>query len=468
MTWKFNPFTKKLDYSANIVGVYQPIDAALTNISALVYVSPSFIKLTADDTYAVRTLAETIGDLSGVAVGTFSFNSQDVTAIKDLTTTGNTTLPASTTATPSGIIYKGADRFISNFNYGNNGTVTTQGQNTFVGINAGNFTMGSTATGAYHASYNTGIGAYSLQANTTGYRNTANGYQSLYSNTTGHQNTALGMFAGRYQSDGTSELQTPESSTYLGYNTKSGCTGNAAATCDTFVNDTGIGGGDDGTYNGIATTTTEGNGDDALTVDVTIAAGVISNVVVNVAGTGYRVNDTVTITGLSGSVVAANDDGTFDIATVGAEDAIDNEIVIGYNAIGNGSNTVTLGNDSVVKTYLKGTVISNGGQTHKKTNVADANYGTSALTTDYIVAWTSLSAARTATISTEDEDSGTAALPRVMTFKDQTGSAASYNITISLESGGNIDGAATYVLNKPYQFVVLEIDGTNAYAIGGS
>jgi len=110
----------------------------------------------------------------------------------------------------------------------------------------------------------------------------------------------------------------------------------------------------------------------------------------------------------------------------------------------------------------------NGGQSYKKTNVADAAYGTSALTTDYIVAWTSISAARAAVISTEDEDSGTATLPRVMIFKDQTGNAASYNITISLESGGNIDGAATYVLNKPYQFVTLEIDGTNAYTIGGN
>jgi hypothetical protein len=43
---------------------YQPLDTALTNISALVYVSPSFIKLTADDTYVVRTLAETKTDLS--------------------------------------------------------------------------------------------------------------------------------------------------------------------------------------------------------------------------------------------------------------------------------------------------------------------------------------------------------------------------------------------------------------------
>jgi len=43
-------------------------DTALTNISALVYVSPSFIKLTADDTYAVRTLAQTLTDIGGAAL----------------------------------------------------------------------------------------------------------------------------------------------------------------------------------------------------------------------------------------------------------------------------------------------------------------------------------------------------------------------------------------------------------------
>ncbi len=44
--------------------VYQPLDTALTNISALAYISPSFIKLTADDTYAVRTIAEVKTDLA--------------------------------------------------------------------------------------------------------------------------------------------------------------------------------------------------------------------------------------------------------------------------------------------------------------------------------------------------------------------------------------------------------------------
>jgi hypothetical protein len=40
----------------------------------------------------------------------------------------------------------------------------------------------------------------------------------------------------------------------------------------------------------------------------------------------------------------------------GSADDLENEIVIGYNAIGNGSNTVTLGNTSIVNTYLRGTV----------------------------------------------------------------------------------------------------------------
>ena len=53
----------------DISGTYQPLDTALTNISALVYVSPSFIKLTADDTYAVRTLSEVKTDL-GLVIGT--------------------------------------------------------------------------------------------------------------------------------------------------------------------------------------------------------------------------------------------------------------------------------------------------------------------------------------------------------------------------------------------------------------
>jgi len=98
MSYKFNVFTGNLDYyipasagAGDVIGPgsatdeniavfdgvtgkllkdggvtvsgLQPIDGALTSISALTYVSPSFIKLTANDTYAVRTLAETLSDI---------------------------------------------------------------------------------------------------------------------------------------------------------------------------------------------------------------------------------------------------------------------------------------------------------------------------------------------------------------------------------------------------------------------
>lgn len=53
----------------DISGTYQPLDTALTNISALVYASASYIELTAEDTYAVRTLAQVKEDLD-LEIGT--------------------------------------------------------------------------------------------------------------------------------------------------------------------------------------------------------------------------------------------------------------------------------------------------------------------------------------------------------------------------------------------------------------
>ena len=54
----------KADLDLEIGTDVQAYDAALTSISGLTYVSPSFIKLTANDTYAVRTIAEVVTDLA--------------------------------------------------------------------------------------------------------------------------------------------------------------------------------------------------------------------------------------------------------------------------------------------------------------------------------------------------------------------------------------------------------------------
>ncbi len=155
---------------------------------------------------------------------------------------GNIKIDNTTGATPYGVIYKGSDRFIHDFNYGlNGGGITTAGQNTFIGINAGNFSMGADATQTYHASYNTGIGQNALISNTTGYYNSAIGLNALRSNTTGasnaaigvyalinnttgYNNSAIGVYAGRYLADG-SVNETSNNSLFLGYDTRASVAG---------------------------------------------------------------------------------------------------------------------------------------------------------------------------------------------------------------------------------------------------
>jgi hypothetical protein len=88
---------------------------------------------------------------------------------------GNITLVPSTAAT--GNILKGTAPFLHNF-----GT-----DNTFLGENAGNFTM----TGVN----NTASGVEALSSNTTGDNNTASGVNALFNNTDGSDNTASGRSA---------------------------------------------------------------------------------------------------------------------------------------------------------------------------------------------------------------------------------------------------------------------------------
>ena len=74
----------------------------------------------------------------------------------------------------TGIMFKGADRFMHN--YGAN--------NMFMGISSGNFTMTGTD--------NTVIGMNTLRNNTTGYQNTAMGLNALSDNVSGSYMTAFG------------------------------------------------------------------------------------------------------------------------------------------------------------------------------------------------------------------------------------------------------------------------------------
>lgn len=103
-----------------------------------------------------------------------------------LSLTNSLSLPLTTSST-LGVIFKGTDRFIHDYQASG-----TNGYNTFIGVNSGNFTMGGAAT---QASNNTSVGYSSLISLTTGSDNTAIGTNSLYSNTSGRQNSAFGYKA---------------------------------------------------------------------------------------------------------------------------------------------------------------------------------------------------------------------------------------------------------------------------------
>jgi len=104
-----------------------------------------------------------------------------------------------------------------------------------------------------------------------------------------------------------------------------------------------------------------------------------------------------------------------------------------------------------------------GAQFCNKTDMGAADYNPSVLTSDYIITVDTTAAARAVTISTEDRDTGTADKPRIFVIQDIAGNAGTNNITVSLETSGNINGAGTYVISVNYGSITLMIDGTNGF-----
>lgn len=158
--------------------------------------------------------------------------------------------------------------------------------------------------------------------------NTANGYQALLSNTIGDYNVANGFNALRGNTTGS-------------YNTANG-------TNALFANTTG----NRNTANGyqalLANTTgyhNTANGDSALLWNTTG----FNNIANGYESGAYIANKSTAATILNNSVMIG-------WRTSPLADNQTNQIVIGYDAIGAGSNTATLGNTSIIKTILRGTI----------------------------------------------------------------------------------------------------------------
>lgn len=185
---------------------------------------------------------------------------------------------------------------------------TDNDKNTLIGV-------GVCGAGNLDRGYNTAIGYQTLHDNTTGQENTADGYQALLHNTTGKNNTANGS-------------QVLWSNTEGDFNAANG---NYALWSNTT--------GHHNTANGCEALYYNKAGNDNI-------------------GIGHRAGNFIA----DGSTPLrySNNSLYLGVHTKALEDYVDNEIVIGYNAIGNGSNTVTLGNDNITDTILKGTVEADG------------------------------------------------------------------------------------------------------------
>ena len=214
----------------------------------------------------------------------------------------------------------------------------TGGSSVFLGTGAGVNDDGT-------ANLNTAVGIDALNANTTGYSNTALGVNALKLNTTGNSNVALGK--GTLYNNMTGERNVAVGNYVLHANTIG--MRNAVLGGNALANNT------TGSFNTIA-------GSYALydnTIGEYNSAQGSFTLADNLSG-----NYNVAIGHASGRYLAdgstPNTTGDYNVflGTLSKAFADDdqNEIVIGYEAIGNGSNTVTLGNDSITGTYLKGDV----------------------------------------------------------------------------------------------------------------
>lgn len=224
----------------------------------------------------------------------------------------NIYLPNTTTGTTTGVIYKGGNRFIHNFNYGYNGTVTTDGFNTFVGVLAGNFTMGSTAINNYESSTNTGIGYQALLNLTRGYDNTSVGQGAGINITSGYSNTVVGARA-LYQ-------------TTFGYSNVA--IGSSALYSNSL-----------GTHN--------------IGIGYASLYGIISNS----SNIGIGANAGRYISGASATLTSSTSSIFIGTNSYPLGQGQSNQIVIGDATVGNGSNTVTIGNSSITNNYFNGRLI---------------------------------------------------------------------------------------------------------------
>ena len=287
---------------------------------------------------------------------------------------------------------------------------SSSAENTAIGVDA----MLNNTSGYY----NSALGANALKANTTGFLNVAFGPYALLTNTTGNRNMAIGQSA----------LEQSNSSD------------NAAVGSQTLISLTSGG-------------RNVGIGSNALFYATTGS----SNVAVGTEAGKFISGGSNNVT--SGTSIYLGDD------TRASANGNSNEIVIGHNAIGQGSNTAIIGNSSITKTFLRGATMVN---TTTDNGVDELQVNGSIQGTGFNQAYT----ARTTTYTAANTDyfidctSGTFTV-NLFTAVGNTGriliikNSGTGTITVDPNGSQTIDGATTYSLATQYATVQIVSDGTN-------
>jgi hypothetical protein len=286
---------------------------------------------------------------------------------------------------------------------------------------------------------NVAVGADVLTANTSGGANIAIGTASLRKNTTSGHNTSVGYYA--LSENVTGARNNAFGSRSLRYNTGSdnNAFGEQALYSNTGDGNIGIGGG--ALYGNTSGSNNVAIGGSAMghktTGSENVAVGVLA---------GEKIAD--------GATTNSNSDRSVFLGFQSYPQAINqtNQIVIGYGAIGNGSNSTVIGNALTTSAELKGTLKSNGQILALTTK--SANYTLTA--SDEII---TVTAGATITLPT-----AVGAIGRTYTIK-RTGSS---DVIIDGDGSQTIDGATTHTLTAQYMYVKVVSDGTNWIIIGNN
>jgi|GEM_PF-1787031 len=192
---------------------------------------------------------------------------------------------------------------------------------------------------------NSAQGYRSLYSNTTGTNNSAQGRDSLFSNTTGYSNSAQGVNSLYSNTTGTNNSAQGINSLY---SNTTGNSNSAQGVNSLYSNTTGYSNSAQGVNSLYSNTTGYNNSAQGLRALYHNTTGTNNSAQGYQAGSYIANGSTPNQTSSNSLYLGAYTKALIDGGT--------NEIVIGYSAIGAGSNSVVLGNDSVTKTLLKGNV----------------------------------------------------------------------------------------------------------------